>query len=55
MGDHDVEAPAPECGIEEDLAVKVLTPEEGGIEGQEDGKGFEKEWTAGTEDGWRCG
>ena len=53
--DHDLEASARECGIEEDLAAKRRIPEECGIEGQGNGEGFEQDWIAGTEDRWRCG
>jgi hypothetical protein len=40
--DYDVEAPATECGVEDDLAVKVLISEVSGIERQDDGIGFEE-------------
>ena len=55
MEEHNLEAPAREYGIEDQLAVKKVTPEIGRIKGHENGKGFELAWLAGTEYGWRCG
>jgi hypothetical protein len=42
MGDDEFEAPAQGLGIEDELAIEVLVPKEGGIEGQEGGKGLDR-------------